>query len=70
MCGYSAVMRHGGDDLNRIPVPAAERDRMIYELRRRGWTYARIAKSTGMSVSGVRSTLIRVQQGRQGRGPR
>ena len=37
-------MRHGGDDLNRIAIPAAERDRMIWELRRKGWTYKRISK--------------------------
>lgn len=63
-------MRHGGDDLNRIPVPAAERDRIIWELRRRGHTYKRIAKATGMSVSGVRSSLIRIAQGKPGRPPR
>jgi hypothetical protein len=58
--------RHGGDDLQRIQIPAAERDRLIVELRRRGWTYARIGKTLGMSGPGVRSSLIRIQQGRPG----
>jgi hypothetical protein len=66
MGGYPAVMRHGGDDLNRLQIPAAERDRLIYKMRRKGWTYAKISKHTGMSISGVRSSLVRMAQGRCG----
>jgi len=64
------VGRHGGDDYGRIQLPAAERDRIILELRSRGWTYARIGRASGMSVSGVRSSLVRIYQGRPGRAPR
>jgi len=64
------VPRRGGDDLNRIQLPAAERDRLIAEMRRKGWTYKCIAKHTGMSISGVRSSLVRMAQGRPGRAPR
>ena len=35
-------------------IPTADRDRMIMQLRRRGWTNARIGKRVGMSESGVR----------------
>ena len=62
--------RHGGDDLGRIQVPAAERDRIIVELRRRGWTYARIGKAIGMSANGVSASLVRIREGRPGRAPR
>ena len=51
-------MRHGGDDLNRIPVPAIERDRISLALRKRGWTYKRIAKHVGLSENGVSYSLI------------
>ena len=64
------MLRHGGDDLGRIQIPAQERDRLILEMRRRGWTYARIGTKLGMSKAGVRSSLVRIQQGRQGRAPR
>jgi hypothetical protein len=70
MDGYPARMRQSGDDLGYLPVPAAERDQIIVSLRSRGWSDARIAKSTGMSISGVRSSLIRIQQGKPGRAPR
>jgi DNA-directed RNA polymerase specialized sigma24 family protein len=38
----------------------AQRDRIIYELRRRH-TYARIAKEVGVSVGAVRASLARTQ---------
>ena len=69
-CYPDRMGRRGGDDLGRIQIPAAERDRVIYDLRSRGYTYARIARATGMSVSGVRSSLVRMAQGRPGRAPR
>ena len=63
-------MRHGGDDLGRIQVSAEERDKIILTLRRRGWTYARIAKHVGMSENGVSASLTRIREGRPGRAPR
>ena len=62
--------RHGGDDLNRIQVPAEERDKLIVELRRRGWTYKRIGQAVGMSENGVSASVVRIQEGRPGRPPR
>lgn len=68
---YPAHMgRHGGDDLHRIQIPAEERDKLILDLRRRGWTYARIGKYVGMSANGVSASLVRIQEGRPGRPPR
>ena len=64
------MARHGGDDLGRIQVPAAERDRIIVELRRKGWTHARIGKAVGMSPNGVSASLTRIREGRPGRAPR
>lgn len=70
-CAYpAAVSRTGGDDLHRPQIPAAERDRRIVELRRRGWTYKRIGRAVGMSENGVAASLTRIRQGRPGRAPR
>jgi hypothetical protein len=49
-------------------IPAPERDRMIVDLRRRGWTNARIGKAVGMSESGVRRALERIRMGGFGHG--
>jgi DNA-binding CsgD family transcriptional regulator len=49
---------------------AAEKDRLILELRRKGYTYAQIGKALGMSKTGVRYALVRMQQGRSGRATR
>jgi hypothetical protein len=49
-------------------IPAPERDRMILQLRRRGWTHARIGKVVGMSESGVRRALERIRMGGFGQG--
>lgn len=49
---------------------AADRDRRILELRRKGYTYAQIGKALGLSKTGVRYALIRIAQGREGRAPR
>lgn len=56
--------------MDYIPIPAAERDKIIWELRRRGHTLKRIAKTVGMTESGVRSSLIRIAEGKPGRPPR
>ena len=64
------MVRHGGDDMGLIQVSAAERDRIIVELRRKGWTYKRIGKAVGMSPTGVSESLTRIRQGRPGRAPR
>ena len=64
------MARHGGDDLHRPQIPTAQRDQLIVELRRRGWTYARIGKKVGMSENGVSESLTRIRQGRPGRAPR
>ena len=53
-----------------IPIPAAERDRIIYDLRSRGWTYKCIGKAVGMSANGVSASLARMAMGRPGRPPR
>jgi transposase-like protein len=50
-----------------IERSAAEKDRLILDLRRKGYTYAQIGKALGMSKTGVRYALIRMQQGRTGR---
>jgi SOS response regulatory protein OraA/RecX len=49
---------------------AAERDKLILALRRKGYTYAQIGKALGMSKTGVRYALIRISAGREGRAPR
>jgi SOS response regulatory protein OraA/RecX len=48
-------------------MSAAEKDKLILALRRKGYTYAQIGKSVGMSKNGVRYALIRAAQGRPGR---
>jgi hypothetical protein len=47
---------------------APDRDRMIVELRRRGWTYKRIGARVGMSESGVKRALDRIRDGGFGMG--
>ncbi len=49
-------------------IPAVERDRMIIQMRRAGFTYAQIGKRVGMSESGVRRALQRIRDGRFGEG--
>lgn len=49
-------------------IPAVERDRLIIQLRRRGWIYARIGKAVGMDESGVRRALQRIRTGGFGEG--
>ena len=49
-------------------IPALERDRMIMQLRRRGWTYKRIGQRVGMSESGVKRSLDRIRAGGFGEG--
>jgi lambda repressor-like predicted transcriptional regulator len=36
-----------------------ERVEMIFTLRRRGWTYARIGRQVGLSANGVKYALHR-----------
>jgi hypothetical protein len=51
-----------------------QRDEKIAELRKHGYSYAKIAKVVGMTAPGVRAALGRIQAGRPGRpagtGPR
>jgi DNA-binding NarL/FixJ family response regulator len=49
-------------------LPAPERDRMILQLRRQGWTLKRIGKRVGMSESGVKRSLDRIRAGGFGEG--
>ena len=49
-------------------IPAQERDRLILQMRRRGFTYAQIGQRVGMSESGVRRALQRIREGRFGEG--
>jgi hypothetical protein len=50
------------------PMPTQVRDQMIVQLRRRGWTNAKIGKRVGMSESGVRRALERIRMGGFGEG--
>jgi len=47
-------------------IPAHERDAMIVQLRRRGMTYAAIARR--VTESGVRRALARISAGGFGQG--
>ena len=49
-------------------LPAPDRDALILQLRRRGWTNARIGEVGGMTESGVRRALERIREGRLGEG--
>jgi DNA-directed RNA polymerase specialized sigma24 family protein len=51
-------------------LPAAERDKLIMELRLRGMPYRAIGKRVGMSANGVMHALRRMQEGKPGRAPR
>lgn len=51
----------------QLAANAAERDKVILELRKRGWSYRKIGQHVGMSANGVMHALRRIQQGRQGR---
>jgi IS30 family transposase len=65
----------------RTQLTAPQRDELIAKLRRRGYTYRKIAKAVGMSPNGVMQALRRMadpaplakapsQVLRQGRDPR
>jgi hypothetical protein len=49
-------------------LPAHVRDEKILQLKRLGWTHARIGKAVGMSESGVRRALARIRAGGFGEG--
>ena len=49
-------------------IPAHERDRMILQLRRAGWTHKRIGQRVGMTESGVKRALDRIRDGGFGEG--
>jgi hypothetical protein len=49
-------------------IPPQRRDQMIVQLRRRGWTNAKIGKAVGMTESGVRRALQRIATGGFGEG--
>jgi lambda repressor-like predicted transcriptional regulator len=48
-------------DRIRQPKTMSDRERveMIFTLRRRGWTYARIGRQVGLSANGVKYALHR-----------
>lgn len=49
-------------------LPPHVRDERILQLRRMGWTYARIGKTVGMDGSGVRRAIERIRDGGFGQG--
>jgi hypothetical protein len=49
-------------------LPAIERDRLILQLKRRGWTHKRIGVQVGMTESGVRRAVERIRDGGFGEG--
>lgn len=49
-------------------MPSQVRDKTIVELKRKGWTNARIGKQVGMSESGVRRAVDRIRAGGYGDG--
>lgn len=51
-------------------LTAEQRDQMILELRRRGYSIRAIAKQVKMSVGGVHYSLQRIAEGLPGRDPR
>jgi len=51
-------------------LPAPERDKLILELRLRGYSYRAIGKRVGMSANGVMHSLRRMSEGKPGRAPR
>jgi lambda repressor-like predicted transcriptional regulator len=48
-------------------LSAVQRDRLIVELRAKGWTLRAIGQRVGMDHSGVRRSLERIERGGQGR---
>jgi hypothetical protein len=49
-------------------IPAHQRDALIMQLRKRGWTHKNIGKRVGMTESGVRRALERIRAGGFGEG--
>ena len=49
-------------------IPPQERDRMIVQMHRQGWTYKRIGRQVGMSESGVARAVQRIRMGGFGEG--
>ncbi len=49
-------------------LSAPDRDRLIVDLRRQGWTHARIGRRVGKNESGVRRHLKRMSAGGFGEG--
>ena len=51
---------------NEVQLSPARRDKMILELRKRGYTYRAIAKHVGMSPNGVMHAWRRLAAGGKG----
>ena len=49
-------------------LPPQERDRLILQMRRSGFTYRQIGKRVGMSESGVARAVQRIRLGGFGEG--
>jgi hypothetical protein len=56
------------DYYSRTGRTELQRDALIVELRRRGFTYRAIARRVGMSPGGVLRALRRIGEGRSGAG--
>jgi lipopolysaccharide biosynthesis protein len=52
----------------RQDLTATQRDQVIYELRRKGWTFRRIAKEMDMTAAGCAKAVERILAGGLGKG--
>jgi transcriptional regulator len=47
---------------------ASERNALIVRLRRKGWSQTKIGRRLGLTQQGVSEALLRIAEGRPGRG--
>jgi hypothetical protein len=63
--GYAAAMPHYSDS----QLTAYQRDKMIVDLRKRGYTYRAIGKAVGLDASAVLRAWRRLEAGGPGTRP-
>jgi len=65
----SDFSQNGSRVVTMKEMNAATRDKLILDLRAKGWTFKQIGKHVGLSESGVAAAWKRIWEGRPGRPP-
>ena len=71
---YSCTVYVAGRDIRTRSyydeMVASERNALFVRLRRRAWSQTKIARRHRLTEQGVSKSLLRIAEGRPGRGPR